>query len=131
MEENVLDNSQYSLTLKYIEKGLYVFQSESGTGKTYLYKIINLCRHWGRPVSAYSCDDLSKGLRPLDICKPTDRIVMFDRYDMYAGQFDEEIRLLAEKTSVFLDTKTAAGLPMRYCLCTLHFEPNSFRIVGG
>ena len=94
MEENILDNPQYTLTLKYIEKGLYVFQNESGTGKTYLYNIIKLCRFYGRPVSAYSCDDLSKGLRPLDICKPTDRIVVFDRYDMYAGQFDGEIRAL-------------------------------------
>ena len=132
MGENILENQQYSLTLKYIEKGLYVFEIKSGTGKTCLCNTVKRCRLYGRPVSAYSYDDLSNGLRPLDICKPTDRIVVFDRYDIYAGLFDDDIRALAEKTTVFLATKTAAGLPMRYRMCTLYMDrPNAFRIIGG
>ena len=132
MGEEVLQASMFSLALRNVNTGLYVFLNESATGKTCLKRLLDKCRSFGEPVSAFSYGDVIYGLRPLDLCKPTDRVVLLDRYDMYAGQFDEDVRLLAENTTVFVDAKSVAGYPVKHQLCMLHMDdPNHFRITGG
>ncbi len=132
MEDIVLDLGQFSVSLKDMGKELYVFNSESGTGKTYLRKVLEKCHVYGKPVSAYSYETALLGLRPLDVCKPTDKLVVLDRYEMYQDEYDDDVCTLAENTCVLADTKICAFLPVPYRLCTLHMDgPNVFRIVGG
>ena len=54
MNENILKYGECSVSLKNIDKGLYVFYNESGTGKTCLRKLLEKCHLYKKPVSAYS-----------------------------------------------------------------------------
>ncbi len=131
MDGNILKIRKYSIVLKNMNNGLYVFYNESSTGKTCLKNLLDKCKEFGEPVSAYTYLDYMYKLSPSMKCKPTDSLVMFDRYDMYAKEFPDEVRNLAEHTIVLVDSKGSSFLPVSYRVCILDMlDPEHFQIVG-
>ena len=122
----------YTIKLKNIYKGIYIFHNEGSTGKSCLKRMIDKCNSFGAPVSAFSYEDSVKGLKPIDICKLSDKIVMFDRYGMYANKYNDEVCLFAKHTTVLIDAKSPAYVPADYQVCVLNMvSPFCFEIRGG
>lgn len=93
-----------------LEPGLYLFDGNSSTGKTYLCKLLKQLRGRGEPVDGYTYADarrigLREYLRGLDLPSQDIRVLLLDRYDMYAGQFCDVIAELREHCVVLLDCK--------------------------
>ena len=111
-----------TLVLENFDVGLYIFDNEGSTGKTYLATMLNRCKNVGEPVSSFTYADVLQGRRPLDVCKTTDEVVVLDRYDMYAHRFEDDVLTLAQNTVVLVDAKVTIPLFMRYGMCILHWE---------
>ena len=92
-----------------LEKGVYSAGVNSSTGKTYLYNVINA---FARNIAvAISYSDVERGINPAELIeKIQPEIVLFDRYDMYAGKYDNLIRDIADKTIVIIDYKLESSL---------------------
>ena len=66
-----------------LDNGIYVFDAESATGKTWLCKQLKKLKAYGEPVDAVTYNDLLAGMRLENVVKPQNKVVMLDRYDMY------------------------------------------------
>jgi len=74
-------NPKISISLN---SGIYVFDRESATGKTWLCNSLKELSSYGEPVDAYTYADFCKGLKLENILKPHKyEVVLLDRYDLY------------------------------------------------
>ena len=86
-----------------MEPGLYNFENNSGTGKSYLTFLCKQYNRLGEPVDGYDYPDFEEGRKvPSDV-----KLLVVDRYDMFMRQIDKEIFALSEKAIVIVDAKTA------------------------
>ncbi len=135
MEEKALYLSECTLVMKGIEPGLYVFSGYSKQepqGKTYLATLLNRCKEHGDPVSSFTYTDVVRGLRPLAVCRTTDEVILLDRYDLYTGQFADDILTLAQHAAVLVAAQAPHFLPAKFKRCILDWEEQDrFRLFGA
>ena len=88
------------------ECGIHTFQNESSTGKSWLAEQLQILHRMGEPVMSITYNDVLDGVieRKLEISKEC-KIIMFDRYDMYNGEYLEEMKLLAKNAMLLVDCK--------------------------
>lgn len=106
----MLEFNDYVISIKVdLPIGLWAFTSASATGKTWLCKCLNDLEVMGKPVCGYSYNDYLCG-RDLHaiLTNPKYKLIMLDRYDMYAGIEVEAIREKAKSAIVLLDCKRGA-----------------------
>ena len=58
------------------------------------------------------------------------QVVMFDRYDLYAGKFTEVIQALANTCIVLVDCKGLSGLGA-VSRCNISFSKTEIEVVAG
>lgn len=119
-----------------LSNGVYVFQKESGAGKSYLAERLHALRGVGEPVDSISISDLKKFGNPEEALSGVDfklsdlQVVMFDRYDLYAGKFTEVIQALANTCIVLVDCKGLSGLGA-VSRCNISFSKTEIEVVAG
>lgn len=89
-----------------LENGIYVFDSESATGKTRLCKLLKNWKAYGEPVDAYTYNDFLKGYALNSVLTPNNKVILLDRYDLYKNEGHELINMCASKSVVLIDCKT-------------------------
>ena len=93
-----------------LPSGLFSFQRQSAAGKTYLASQLRMLRGIGEPVDSYTVEDLRRGsisqaLTAADYTAWDFKVVLLDRYDLYAQKFDDEIYRLSKTCTVLIDCK--------------------------
>lgn len=97
-------NGERKVTIN-LNAGIYVFSNTSSTGKTFLYKILSkftsrrdiLC-------ITYSNYRLISNLKEF-VEKNNVKLLLFDRYDMYAGEFADDIIAIKDDIIILMDYK--------------------------
>ena len=99
-----------------LDNGIYVFDCESATGKSYLAERLHALRSVGERVDSFSYPDVKKfggpaaALNGVDFPMSDLRVVLFDRYGQYAGEFTDLINPLRHACIVLVDCKACTGL---------------------
>ena len=75
----------------YVENGLYIAESKSGNGKTYLCKSLKKYAAHGEKVLGYTYDDYMYMVSISKELEKKPKLVMIDRYDMYANTIDDAL----------------------------------------
>lgn len=98
-----------------LENGVYEFMENSATGKTYLLNMLKMASV-KEPVIGYTYSDHLDGSVLMERCLRS-KVIMFDRYDMYAGCYKDIILACKDNSIILLDNKTydRLGLDMGYC----------------
>lgn len=90
-----------------LEPGIYVFDNQSATGKTRLAKLLSEYQAYGEPVVSYTYNDKLKGLSLGDFIKDKKyKVILLDRYDLYNGDYSEDIKKHAKESIVLIDCKS-------------------------
>lgn len=79
----ILDKYNIEISIQ-LDNGIYIFDTESGTGKTRLYRFLRDIMVNKEDVYAVSYDDVVRGediIQRIKVINP--RLIMIDRYDMY------------------------------------------------
>lgn len=103
----VYENNSVSPAVRIeFEHGIHTFQSESSTGKTWLAEQLQTLHRMGEPVMSVTYNDVLDGVmdRRLEAAKDC-KIIMFDRYDMYNGEYLDKMKSLAENAMILVDCK--------------------------
>lgn len=93
-----------------LNPGFYLLESESGTGKTYLYNEMTKLAAAGLPVLGYTYQDY---LKHVDLQKlVTERkidLLVIDRFDQYMhdNQIVAAIKSVVDKAVVLVDVKSS------------------------
>jgi hypothetical protein len=95
------------------DKGVYTFQEDSATGKTWLCETLKKYRGFGDLVDGYSYSDYIRGYRIKDLIGKGLKLVVLDRYDMYNGEMTDEIVELSKECLVLIDCKVIPDIPCR------------------
>ena len=99
-----------------LEPGIYKFTNMSGTGKTYLSKVLKDHAVTGEAVVVFTVEDMEKKLTLEDIIsvkqieKP--EVILLDRYDRYNGYEKEVIKKYAKQAVVLIDCKGRLDIPL-------------------
>lgn len=103
-----------------LPNGVYDIRAISGTGKSYLAKLLKDYARGGEPVMSYSYDDKILGI-PFDtLVKPgKQKLLMLDRYDLYYGEFTEQIKEFAKTGVVLVDVKGPFPIASELCYLTM------------
>lgn len=119
-----------------LSNGIYVFQKESGAGKSYLAERLHALRSVGEPVDSFSFSDLKKFGSPEEALSGVDftlrelKVVLFDRYDMYVGKFTEDLQALSKTCVVLVDCKGLSELgPVD--MCNISFNKTRIEVLAG
>lgn len=113
-----------------LQPGVYVFQNESGVGKSYLAKWLNRLYFHNEGVNSISGSVASKietlnGVVPLN-CK----LFMLDDYDLYNGKFEAEIDNLRKSAIILVDCKMLPGFNFDWEYCYVSFRDKDVIYVG-
>ena len=105
-----------------LEPGIWVFDTQSATGKTYLCKCLKDLELLGEQVCSYTYDDvlLGKDLHSALSCGKY-KVIMLDRYDMYSSVEHEAICECAKDAIVLIDCKRGfrGSMNDRMCFITI------------
>lgn len=99
-----------------LDNGIYVFECESATGKSYLAERLHELRSIGERVDSFSFPDVTKfggpgpALNGVDFSMSDLCVILFDRYDQYVGAFTDMINALKDTCIVLVDCKEDTGL---------------------
>ena len=92
-----------------LDVGVYMFDNESATGKTFLYKMLNnLVSRKDIVCLTYSTSKYISNL--YDIVSDKTKLILLDRYDMYSEKYQDTIREYSNKAVILLDCKVFAQL---------------------
>ena len=112
------------------ENGVYVFDNNSSTGKTLLCKEIKKLTKLGEKVLSFTLDDIDSGIDIIGkIKKYKPEVLMFDRYDMYAGYFDKFMEKHKDDCIILVDCKS---FPFLNCAdtCNIEFSPDKIDVLA-
>ena len=100
-------NNKYTVKINIpLDNGIYIFDNNSATGKTRLYKELLSHQVYGERVAAYTYNDKLLGRRVDDILIPNKYdVIILDRYDMYYGDGADGIKACEDNTIVLIDCK--------------------------
>lgn len=119
-----------------LDNGIYVFDCESATGKSYLADRLRLLRSIGEPVDSFSFSDVAKfgnpdsALSGVDFSMEELKVILFDRYDQYAGKFTDTINKLKSRCIVLIECKGRSGLNVTG-RCSIKFTKTQIEVTPG
>ena len=100
-----------------LPNGIYRFNSESGTGKTYLYHLLNILYDAGCPVIGLTYRDIrDKKFDRLFESNQLDKLkaILFDRYDLYGREistkYKDKLLAISNKCIILIDAKMSSYL---------------------
>ena len=100
-----------------LRNGVYYFEEVSSTGKSRLAKLLKVYSRKGLPVISYSYDDKVLGIPFSILVKPgKQELLLLDRYDLYNGEFKEEIEEFAKTGVVLIDIKGPSKVACEECI---------------
>ncbi len=103
-----------------LDNGLYLFDNESSTGKTRLFKCLRDNQKYGEFVASYSYDDYLLGIPIEKVLVPNKyKVIMLDRYDMYNGVGKDLILSCISNTIILVDCKKGLNFGADYEICYL------------
>lgn len=103
--------------------GVYTFNNISGSGKTYLYNIIKKYRMFNEKMVGYSILEYKQGIDLDNLIKPTDIILMLDRYDLYRNnKFDKTIEEFSKHGAVLVDCKDIYNFNFDANICNINLN---------
>lgn len=118
-----------------LENGIYVFEHESATGKSYLARRLKELRCYSsEPVDSFTFQDTRVHG---DICSTLDgpdftarelQVLLLDRYDLYCGKYTDFVNSLKDCCIVLVDCKGLSGLQVTD-MCWVKYSKQ--RIVVG
>lgn len=83
-----------------LNPGIYQLDLDSGTGKTYLYTKLKQFSMYGLEATAYSTEEYKLYSSLIgSIPSGKDKIILFDRYDIFIDKFNIDFEELFEKTN--------------------------------
>lgn len=111
-----------------LENGIYTMGNESATGKTYLYKMLDklstrkdiLCLTFS---SAELIDSITNIIKKRNV-----KLLVLDRYDLYAGKFANEIISLRNDLIILLDYKQGSIFGEYQDICTLELTETTLEV---
>lgn len=90
-----------------IDNGVYRLTNQSGTGKTYLYSLLSRIMEGDNSVLSVTYSNALLGkegvINYIKENKP--KVMLFDRYDMYVGVFDDVINDFSNNAVILVDLK--------------------------
>lgn len=115
---------KYSTTIDIkLDAGVYVFDNQSSTGKTRLYKELRECQKYGENVAAYSYDDKLLGINMDTVLDSKYKVILIDRYDMFLNEKIEKITELSDTSIILIDCKHDSYLNCDVEYCYINMEP--------
>ena len=112
-----------------LNPGIYVFDNESATGKTFLYKMLTgLHSHPEVLCVTYDTVDLITDFEGL-LNKRQVKLVLLDRYDMYAGRFDDVILKYKDDIVFILDYKNGYTLNKYAKICYIELTRDRLEVI--
>lgn len=112
-----------------IENGLYIFDNETATGKTRLYKEIRENQKYGEPIASYSYDDKLLNIPIESVLIPNKyKVILLDRYDMYEGEGAELITECAKSSIVLIDCKGEFTVTNEDDWCTVEMTASRIEV---
>ena len=104
-----------------VENGVYVFSCMSGTGKTYLKRLLTTLTNIGEPVITYSYDDYTRKNDLRSYIRDEYKVIMLDRCDMYKRAVEEcrdTIKEVGKSSIVLIDCKGMLNIAADRCYLT-------------
>lgn len=112
-----------------LDNGVYTFDGDSATGKTFLLKTLIEYLLDKKPVIGFTYTDFIKGISLDDIfSKKHYDVVMFDRYDMYFNQFEDLIEKLGKESIVLIDSKEVPDFKEEPKACLIFLEKGKIQV---
>lgn len=109
-----------------LKNGVYVFLCDSSTGKTYLASILKKMEYVDNVIS-FSYSDSEANLITMNRCIGKS-VVMFDRYDLYAGKYIDIINKIKDSSIVLMDYKFTSNFNLCMKDCIIELESNSIEV---
>lgn len=108
-----------------LEPGIYIFEPDSGTGKSYLCKLLHDLNKIGENVLSITLDEWEDNKDNL-INKITSNdydVIMFDRFGLYADSAVDAVKGIdSTKCVVLIDTKYKTGGLSGFYECSIKFD---------
>lgn len=110
-----------------LEPGIYVFDTFSGMGKTYLGELMTRYRNG---LAVYTYNDVRQGLRLENHIRNLDKAILLDRYDMYSDIVEDDLlsRFVSKGGVVLVDCKDLRKIPNNASFCDLELKSNGIRV---
>lgn len=124
-------NNKYDVKINIdLENGIYIFNEKSATGKTRLCKELKELRKLGEPVIGYTYGDDKLGINLLSITnKVKPKVLMLDRYDMYNGDFDNNIIAWSKDAIILIDCKAGLKTAIDTDWCTIEMNSQEIEVI--
>lgn len=109
--------------------GVYTFDTESATGKTYLASLINRYRIYYN-IRSFTYSDIQLDLNTVILFLQHNvyDLVMFDRADLYPDFFKEFTQLITKHKLVLIDSKYK-GVSIPHQLVSISFNKEKIEVV--
>ena len=112
-----------------LKPGIYLCEAESATGKTYLYKmLLGLHSHPEVICITYDTVELIADFETLLISRKA-KLVILDRYDMYAGRFDDTIEKYRDDIIFIIDYKQGCSLNRYAKSCYVELSKDKLEVI--
>ena len=122
-------NQEYNPNVNILlNNGIYVFDAESATGKTWLCKQLKKLKAYGEPVDAITYNDLLTRVRLENVVKPQNKVIMLDRYDMYREAGYELINNCETTSIVLIDCKSGFNGSRDTEMCFIDISENNIEV---
>lgn len=121
-------NSEYRPNINIdLNNGVYIFDSESATGKTYLCKHLKNLRAYGEPVASFTYNDILIGNKIEDTFKNY-KVIMLDRYDLYNEMGHCLMEKYRDKSIILVDCKKGFIKDIDSELCFISLTENNIEV---
>lgn len=108
-----------------LDNGLYRFENQSSTGKTWLCKTLKQYRTAGAQVAGYTYADKVAGLPVRSIFYKDTKLVVVDRCTLYSEEVTEELLKHCKDTIILVDIKDLSQELAQLCdVCFIEIYPN-------
>ena len=124
-------NNDYTLDIKIdVPNGLYVFECESGIGKTRLFEYLRMLQIYGEPVKTFTYDDKKLYSASVESSLESNKyaVIMLDRYDMYNGDGAEVLKECAKNSIVLIDCKELLRIDTEEEVCFINMSENAIEV---
>lgn len=113
-----------------VKPGVYYFDSESATGKTFMCKMLAKLKRKDVIVITYDNEELIKSESELDslINKKNTKLVMLDRYDMYVGKFDNVMNRHRNNVIFLVDCKKPYKMKCEAKWCAINMTDKKVEV---
>lgn len=117
------------------DNGVYLLGGSSADGKTWLCEELNKMGLEYRDTVGYTYDDYRRNITLDDMIKNTcdgvPSVIMIDRYDMYPGILNDDIKKYADKSIVLVDAKNTKIVgDIDYDVACVYILKNNIRVAG-